>query len=137
MNGTQGPKGLVRSALVFVEYPQIYTKSEVKLERATVVSRAAMATSARKEMEVQMAKLRYRRALYYIVPPAADLIYQPEDKVLLWRENFENNRIGEWLETYTIMATDETKKLVYVCDSKVPQGHLTLRRLDHTFMRRT
>ena len=119
MNDTLGPEGLVPSALMFGEYPQAYAKSEIKGERFTLSGRAELATTARKEMELQMAKLRVKRALSYAAPPAADRSYQPGDRVLVWRENVVNNRIGEWMGPFTVMATDERKKLAYVQDVKI------------------
>ena len=51
MKDTLGPEGLVPSALVFAEYPRVFTKSETPNERDVFVSRAKVAKTARIEME--------------------------------------------------------------------------------------
>lgn len=119
MNDTLGPEGLVPSSLVFGEYPQVFTNSENQGQRATLDERSALATAARKEVESIMADMKIKRALHHAVPPAADQAYQPGDKVLVWREKQVSNRIGEWLGPFPVMASDESKKLVYVRDSEV------------------
>lgn len=119
MNDTLGPEGLVPSALVFGEFPRVFTKSETPSERLTLKERASIAQSARKEMGKIMAEMRVRRGLHHRIPSAADRFYQPGDNVLVWRENIVNHRIGEWLGPFTVLATDESKKLVYVQDAKI------------------
>ena len=71
MNDTLGPEGLVPSAFVFGEFPKVFTPAEEPHPRATVESRAAIASRARREMEQHMAKLRIRRALHHAIPSAA------------------------------------------------------------------
>jgi len=66
-----------------------------------------------------MAKLRVKRALQLKVPPSADAVYQPGDKVLVWREKIVLNRIGEWLGPFTVILADRQRKLVYVQDCEI------------------
>ena len=119
MNDTLGPEGLVPSALVFGEFPKVYTRSETPAQRPMLEDRASVALCARKEMERIMAEMRTKRALKHKVPTAADTFYQPGDKVLVWREKIVESRIGEWLGPFEVLATDEEKKLVYVKDVKI------------------
>ena len=119
LNDTLDPEGLVPSALVFGEFPPMFTKSESPAQRATLQDRASVAQSARKEMEKIMAEMRVRRALHHRVPSAADRFYQPGDKVLVWMERVVNHRIREWLGPFTVMSTDELGKLVYIQDAKI------------------
>ena len=85
MNDTLGPEGLVPSAPVFGEYPKAYTRSKTPPPRSTLVERASIAKSVRKEMEKHMSEMRIKRALKHRPPAAADLVYQPGDSVLIWR----------------------------------------------------
>ena len=75
MNDTLGPEGLVPSALVPGEFPQIVTRSETAHPRATLESRAAVAAAARQEMEQQMAKLRVKHILLHATPSAVHQTY--------------------------------------------------------------
>ena len=61
-----------------------------------------------------MAKLRVNRALRHQVPTAANAMFDPGDKVLVWREKIVNNRIGEWMGPYIVDKFDQDKKLVFV-----------------------
>ena len=63
--------------------------------------------------------MRVRRAFHHRTPSAADRFYQPGDQVLVGRENIVNHRIGEWLGPFTVLATDESRKLVNVRDAKI------------------
>ena len=119
MNDTLGPEGLVPSALVFGEFPPVFTRSEVPHPRATLESRAVVASAARKEMEQQMAKLRVRRALHHATPGAAMQVYQTGDQVLVWREKQVEHRIGEWIGPFPVLAVDKDRKLVFVQDVKI------------------
>ena len=58
MNDTLGPEGLVPSALVFGEFPKLRTKGSKPTPRATLLSRKAVAETARKEMEKQITKMK-------------------------------------------------------------------------------
>lgn len=51
MNDTLGPEGLMPSALVFEEFPQLSNNSEPRPARLTLGERADLATTAGIEME--------------------------------------------------------------------------------------
>ena len=94
MNETLGPEGLVPSLLVFGEYPEINLPGEPHQTRPSTDERAALAQTARAEMERIMAKLRIQRALRHAVPPAHSQVYDRGDQVLIWREKVVAGRIG-------------------------------------------
>lgn len=96
LNDTLCPEGLVPSGIVFGEFPStlIYTDGTA-YPRASLESRAHIATAARKEMEQHMAKLKVNRALGHAVPPSSDILLNVGQNVLVWRERQVNNRIGE------------------------------------------
>lgn len=119
LNDTLGPEGLVPSSLVFGELPRVHTPSETPKNRDTLGERAALAHSARVEMQAIMSKMRVARGLRHSIPPAANHSYDPGNFVLTWRENAVNNRIGEWLGPFTVLGMDSDKKLVYVRDAKI------------------
>eukprot|EP00737_Agarophyton_chilense_P000247 gb/GEZJ01000282.1/.p1 GENE.gb/GEZJ01000282.1/~~gb/GEZJ01000282.1/.p1 ORF type:complete len:768 (+),score=79.54 gb/GEZJ01000282.1/:1785-4088(+) len=119
MNDTLGPEGLVPSALVFGEFPNITSKSETPTPRASALSRAAIAATAREEMSQIMERMRVRRALKHAVPQAADRSYQPGDDVLVWRERLTDNRIGEWVGPFKVLSFAPEKKIVYIQDVKI------------------
>jgi len=114
MNNTLGPEGLVPSALVFGEFPSLRMLGEPMNPKATLESRAAVAQSARREMEQQMAQLRIKRGLRHKIPAAADLTYEPGQQVLVWREKIIANRIGDWMGPFKVVSYDHEQKLVYV-----------------------
>ena len=122
MNDTLGPEGLVPTALVFGEYPPIHTKSETPTSRAVLASRAEIGNAARHEMEKIMAELRIKRALQHAAPSSANTVYSPGDQVLLWREKQFDNRIGEWVGPFTVVAVNEQKKQVFVQDVRIGQA---------------
>lgn len=119
MNDTLGPAGVVPSALVFGEYPPVFTRSENPPSRPNLEERAKIASDARKEMERHMAKMRVDRALRHAVPPAADVSFSSNDKVLVWRERIVGGRIGEWIGPFPVATWDPARKLVYIRDVKV------------------
>ena len=102
VNDTLRPNGVVPSTLVFGEHPPVFTRSENQKRRPTLDERAKIAFEARNEMEQHMAKLRIDRALPHAVPPAANVTYERNDEVLVWREKQVNNRIGEWVGPYSV-----------------------------------
>jgi len=116
MNDTLGPEGLVRSALVFGSMPSLAMLGSTPDPRATLEDRAAIANSARKSMQQQMAKLRVQRALRHQVPAAADRHFQVGQNILVWREKLIANRIGEWVGPFEIVMVSEETKLVYISD---------------------
>lgn len=97
INDTLGSEGLVKSALVFGEYPQVFTPYKTRPPRPSVSDRENLPDIARKEMGEIMAKLRVKRALHHAVPPASDHPYENGDQFLVWREKKVANRIGEWV----------------------------------------
>ena len=118
MTDTLGPEGLMPSALVFGEFPKIRTQGSKPTPRATLLSRKDVAETARKEMEKHVAKMKINRALNHMVPKAANRSYQPGDKVLVWREEVVDSRIGEWLGPFSVSSFEPEKKLVLVQDDK-------------------
>lgn len=126
VNDTLGPEGLVPSALVFGEFPQVGTRSEVREEMPSLKKRATLADLARREMGERMAELRLKRALHHAVPPACDRSYQPGDKVLVWREKLIADRIGEWLGPLMLnLWTMRRSWLVFVMEKRVKPDCLT------------
>lgn len=117
MNVTLGPERLFPSAIVFGEYCRVYNASETTQSRATLNERAELDEIARKGMEGNMASLKLKRALHHPVPPACDQRYEPGDQVLVWLEKVLNQRIGEWLGLFTVIAMESTRKLAYVRDA--------------------
>lgn len=88
MNNTLGPEGVVLSMLVLGEFPSLRMLYKAPTLIATLVDRAQIANSARKEMEHHMAGLRVHRALRHRVPKSADTRFQPGDTVFVWREKW-------------------------------------------------
>ena len=118
MNNTLGPEGVVPSVLVFGESPSLRTLHEAPIPKATLLDRARIANTARKEMEHHMARLRVQRALRHRVPRSTDVIFQPGDKVLVWREHIVKNRIGEWVGPHTVASAGYSSKIVHVKESE-------------------
>jgi hypothetical protein len=56
-----------------------------------------------------MSKLRVQRALRHATPGAASEAIQPGGKVLVRRERLIENRIGEWIGPFTVLAIDENQ----------------------------
>ena len=69
-------------------------------------------------MAKHMAQVRIVRALKHNTPSATDHVYQPGDKVLVWREKLVENRIGEWIGPYTANSFDENSRIVLVQKSE-------------------
>lgn len=83
LDDSLGPEGLVPSALIFGENPQIRAPRLGNLTRPDLAQRANAAEEARKEMSFQMAKLRFDGALQDKVPDSALLAYEPGAQVLI------------------------------------------------------
>ncbi len=86
-----------------------------------LVERAEIAQEALRHMDKSLAQSRIRRAPQHQTPPATDLIYNPGDKVLVWREKVVENRIGELVGPYILVSVDAQAKIVLVqkdADSK-------------------
>ena len=118
MNNTLGPEGVVPSVLVFGEFPSLRTLHEAPIPKVALVDRSRIANAARKEMEHHMAHMRVQRALRHQVPRSADTVFQPGDKVLVWRERIVNNRICEWVGPCDVVTVDYSAKIVHVKDTR-------------------
>lgn len=46
-------------------------------------------------------------------------MFQPGDRVLVWRESTVNHRIGEYLDPFNLTHIDKTKTPMFVQDSKI------------------
>lgn len=84
---TLGPECLVPSALVFGEFTStgIYTDGTAD-PRASLERRAHIATTARKEMEQHMDKLRVHGAQCHAVLPSSNTLLNVGQKVFVWSE---------------------------------------------------
>ena len=106
--------GIVPSALVFGEFPSLCSISGHVLPRPSLAERAEAAQQARSHMANHLARAMVRRALHHNPLPATDQMYRPGDEVLVWREKRVENRIGEWLKPYTVVAVDSSQKMIAV-----------------------
>lgn len=79
MNYSLGPEGLVPSAVVFREFPQIRKSGDATIPRLTLAERATTAGRALQEMESIMARLRFQPALRQDVPSA---LMHPTNRVM-------------------------------------------------------
>ena len=82
--------------------------------RSLLAERALAAQEARRHMAKHQAQVRVKRALQHQTPQATDQIYQPDDKVLVWREKLVENRIGELIGPYTVCSYDAEALIVLV-----------------------
>lgn len=80
----------------------------------TLDEKAKLASTARREIEQDIANLRVQRALRHNVPPSANIAYEPADKVIVWREKLIANRVGEWLGLFQFNSVDNYAKPVYL-----------------------
>ena len=119
MNDTLDPEGCVPSTLVFGEYPAPILSGFERARMGTLEDRSRIVEAARKEMERHMASGRLKRALKHKVPSPADMPFDVDDKVLVWREKIVNNRIGEWVGPFTVESFDPRRKVVHVRDVTV------------------
>ena len=116
MNDTIGPGGLVPSSLLFGEMPTVRMINEPLIQKSTLSERAQAAMEARKEMAMHMEKMRIKREMTYNVLAAADRIFNPGDKVLVWREKKVEHRIDELLGTFEVVVHDQATKQAHVKD---------------------
>ena len=105
--------------MVFGEYPALILSGVERSTKGTIENRSKIAETAGKEMERHMATLKLKRALKHNVPPAADVPFDVGEKVLVWREKIVNNRIGEWVEPFTVESFDICRIVVHVRDAQV------------------
>lgn len=111
MNDTLGPDGLVPSAMVFGDFPQVYIRSELPRQLSVIAEIAQAASIAQQKMKERMAELKLKRAPHNAVPPAFERRSEPVDKVLVWREKKFANRISEWLGAFDVQDVEFDKKL--------------------------
>ena len=81
------------------------------MPRPSLAERAEAAQQARRYMSQHLAKLKVKRAIHHNAPPASDRVYQPGDKVLVWREKQFESGIGEWIGHSTVVTTGSRKLL--------------------------
>lgn len=84
VNFTLGPKGILPSALVFGEFPQIRTAGDTVHPVHNSAARASGTTPVRFEIYKYMAQPRPECLLRHDVPPGSNVSYQPGDQVHLW-----------------------------------------------------
>ena len=113
-NDTLGPEGIVTSSLVFGESPSLRSFNGPVLPRATLADRALETQNARRLMSIHLAESRVKPALRHHTPQAADIVYQPGDKALVWREKLIESRIGEWVGPYIVRSYDAAARIVLV-----------------------
>lgn len=94
-NVALGSEGLVPSVLVFVEFSQLSIINKPSSVRPTIQERSNTAEEACKDMETHTDRLKIRRAQKHTVLPACEILYQPGDKVSVWREKSFYSRTGE------------------------------------------
>ena len=132
MNDTLGPEGIVPSSLVFGEFPSLRSFVGPAVPRPTLAERAEAAQEARQLMAKHLAQVRINRALKHNTPVATDRVFQPGDKVLLWREKVVENRIGEWVGPYTVKSFDENSRIVLVQKSEdAPHERYNITQVKH------
>lgn len=73
-----------------------------------------METLAIPEMEKNSASLKLRRDLYHSVTPASYNMYESGDKVLITKGKEVNNRMGEWIRSFTVDSMDYRKKHIFL-----------------------
>ena len=61
-----------------------------------------------------MAAAQIKKAQNHQTPAGSDNIFEPGQKVLVWREKVVKNRIGEWLGPYVVASFDAAAKIVVV-----------------------
>ena len=113
-NDTLGPEGIVPSALVFREFPSLRSFQGPVIPRPSPAERASAAQNARRLMAKYLAQSSVKRAMHHQTPQAADRTYQPGDEVLIWRENIDENRIGQCLGPYKVISFDASARIVLV-----------------------
>lgn len=115
LNDTAGPDGLVPSALLFGEFPRMELPENCG-PRPTTDNRGRIAFIIRNEVRQHIDKMRISRALRLNVPKATDMIFDPGDQVLVWREKGHSNKNGEYLGPFSVSHMDRNSKLVHIFD---------------------
>ena len=114
INDTLGPEGFAPSALVFGEFPSFISILGPVLPRPILSERAEAAQAARRYMSQHFAQAKVNRALKHQFPAASHPTYTPGEQVLVWREKLIENRIGEWIDPYTVETVDHDSKIVVI-----------------------
>ena len=114
MNGILGPEGSFPSALLFGDFPGSRSFTGPVVPRPTLAERVEIALEARRHFARHLAQSKVKRALRHRAPPATDRVYRPGDKVLVWREEQVENRISEWLGSYTVVSFESNSKIILI-----------------------
>lgn len=114
MNDTFWLEGFVPSTLVFGIHSSTHLFKEPRELKPTLQERGTLANTVRLEMDKHRVSLHVNRALRHKVPPAAKIVFEVGDQVLVFREKQVNNRIGEWLGPYIVRGVNMSRKIVYV-----------------------
>ena len=61
-------------------------------------------------MAQELATSKIKRSIKHKTPSATDHVYEPGDSVLVRRERIVNNRIGEFIGSFTVRAFDPLSK---------------------------
>lgn len=112
LNGRLGPKGFVPSALVLGAYPSTHVLEDPRDPYPTLQERSKLASIILKEMNEQMARVHASGALQHNVPASSDAVFETGGKVLVFRQNRVTKRIGESFGPFTVIATDNERKLI-------------------------
>ena len=113
-NDTLGAEGVVPTALLFGEFHSLRSFLEPKVPRATLAERAQAALTARTVKVEAQEKSRLKRAIKHQSPKMQNYTYLTGDKVLIWRKEILNNRIGEFIGPFTVLLHDERSKIIAI-----------------------
>ena len=103
-NDTLGPEGIVPSALVFGEFLTVSTILGTRVPRQTLTERAQVVQRARKIMAQELADSQMKRSIKHKKPSATDHVYDPGEYALVLRDTIVNNRIGEFIGPFIVLA---------------------------------
>ena len=79
-----------------------------------MAEREEVALEAWQYVSKHLAQSLVQRALRHNASTATAHSYKTGAKLLVWREKQIENRIGEWVGSYTVMSYDAQAKLVFV-----------------------
>lgn len=65
-------------------------------------------------MAKEIAQFSLKRVLHHNTAPVTDIVYEPGDQVIIWREKVVENHIGEWLVPCTVTGFDKQARIVFV-----------------------
>lgn len=123
MHDKLGPDVCVPSKPVFRVYPSlnIFGKGISPKETLEVLARVDEASG--KEVEQEMEKVGFKRAIKNWAPSAADVPFDDGDTVIVLREKQFNNSIGDFLGPFTAYYVDNRRQVVYVKDANFGPAH--------------